>query len=383
MRASSVFILALALLVGLAVAAGAKSAGLFDKKAPPPATEKPAPLKVLVAKTPLFEDVIATVDSVRVRDLQPEEEAQLIERYGKNWKEKAMPPSVSAAHLRLVKQNIPAEAILFRDQFAEAGLPERITTQLEPNTRAVNVSVSKDKAAGGVLRVGEYVDVLLTTKVGSGGQEELRTACVARGCKVMMKRNVPWNVMAVDPDDKQMHFTLQANAYRAALIDFAQTHGQISLMPVSAPLKTGTNTFSDPSSREYATEDQRVDDVVRGTRTIGNEDLARIFQLTAPPGRLPPPPPLRVQHLSGVSPAGETILPGATQPAAPVQPAGGSSDAPSDAPPAGAAVPKGDPRTGYTFRLPSATGDSGCKDCDEAKKKAAEAAKYQTVRPAN
>ena len=32
-----------------------------------------------------------------------------------------------------------------------------------------------------------------------------------------------------DPDDKPMNFTLQANPYRAALIEYAQTHGQLSL----------------------------------------------------------------------------------------------------------------------------------------------------------
>lgn len=382
MRASSVFILALALLVGLAVAAGAKSAGLFDKKAPPPAPEKAAPAKALVAKVSLFEGVTVTAEQVRVRDLLPEEEARLTDRFGKNWKEKVMPPTTAAAHLRTVNLgvNIPAESILLRDYFAEAGLPDRLTAQLEPNTQAVNVSVLKDKAAGGVLRVGEHVDVLLTTKVASGGREDLRTATIARACKVVMKRNNPWAVMIADPDDKPLHFTLQANPYRAALIEFAQTHGQLTLLPVPTPARTSAGAVgTDPNSREFANEDTRVDKYRNG-QPIGSEDLVRIFQVTPPPARQPAPPPFRVEHLSGVAPAGQTVLPGqgapatvpAAAPASPVQPAGGLSDA---------AAPAGDQPEGFTFKLPSATGDEGCKDCKEKQRKAAEDAKYKTVRP--
>ena len=39
------------------------------------------------------------------------------------------------------------------------------------------------------MRVGEYADVLLTTEIGYGDQKELRTACIAPRCKVIMKRN--------------------------------------------------------------------------------------------------------------------------------------------------------------------------------------------------
>lgn len=385
MRASTVFVLALGLLVAFVAVSVAKSAGLFNPKAAAPAPEKPPATKILASRVNLFENITVTVDQVYVRDLRPEEEKALGDRFGTNWKDKLMQPMASAAHLRVVRQNLVADTILFKDQFEDAGLPESLSKQLEPGTRGVNVSVPKDKAAGGVLRVGEYVDLFLTTKVESGDRDELRTACIARGCKVVMKRNILWSMMAADPDDKPLHFTLQANPYRAALIEFAQTHGQLSLQPGSAPAKTN-GSYSDPSSKEYANEDQRIDEMSKGVRTIGTEDLVRIFQITPPPLRPSAPivPPIKIQHLSGVSEAGYTVFPGAPQaaPAAPaepqsVKPAGGASQG-SSAAPRGA---QGETQqAGYNFRLPSATGEKECKSCDDKKKAAAEAAKYTTIR---
>jgi Flp pilus assembly protein CpaB len=386
MRASTVFAIALSLLIALAAAAGAKYAGLFDRKAPPPPGEKPPPLKVLVATVNLYEDVTVMSDQVRVRDIQPEEERYLRDKYGESWQSKLMPALVTAAHLRVAKINIPADQILLKEYFTDTALPEGIPERLEKGMRAVNVSVPKDDAAGGVIRRGEYVDVLLTTKVwnASTEQEEIRTAVIARGLKVIMKRNNLWTTLAADPDDKPLHFTLQANPYRAALIKYAQSYGQLSLQPVPAPEKTPSGSFSDPNSKEYANEDQRVEEILRGELTIGDKDLVRIFQLPPPAIKPPPPQPTIVHHISGVADAGKTVFysqanqvnggaslpisnqpPAEPQPQGPVVPAGGM----------GAAPPSADGN--YAFRMPSATGKSGsnCPTCDEQKRKMAEAAR--------
>jgi Flp pilus assembly protein CpaB len=379
MRASTVFALALALLIGLAAAAGAKAFGLFDKKAPPPA-EKPAPYKVLVAKVNLFEDVTVTADQVMVREITAEEQEDLKARLGDKWKDKLMPGMVTAAHLRVVRRNLVADQVLLKEHFADQLLPDELSRRLEPNTRAVNVSVPKDRAAGGIIRVGEHVDVLLTTEVGYGNQKELRSACIARGCKVIMKRNNPWSVMAADPDDKPLHFTLQANLYRAALIEYSQQHGQVSLLPAPTPVRSA-GTFSDPTSAEYATEDQRIEKVHQGVLHIGDKDLARIFNVVppAPPAPKPvTPPPSVIQHLAGVKDAGYTVIPhgGYSYVVPPTQPPPAPSDTPAVQPAGGpggmGAANPGDQTqpAGYTFRLPSATGNSGCKACDEKKKAA-------------
>jgi Flp pilus assembly protein CpaB len=383
MRASTVFALALSLLIALAAAAGAKYAGVFEKRATPTQVlEKPAPTKVLVSLINLYEDVTVTYDQVAVRELNPGEEEQLRQRLGSNWKDRLMAPLVTAAHQRVLRQTMPADSVLLKEYFTEPGLPHALGDRLEPNTRAVNVSVSKEKAAGGAIRVGEYVDLLLTSKVTDGVREETRTACIARTCKVIMKRNNPWTMMANDPDDKPVHFTLQANAYRAALIEYAQSRGQLSLMPVTPPTRI-SNSFSDSSSKEYASEDQRIEEVIRGERIIGDTDLMRIFRVNP----RSPARPVVIQHLSGVNEAGRTVFP------APGTPAPGENSPSSDAPIVSAplqpasglgsvSTTTGDDGSNYTFRLPSATGDSGsgCKNCDE-KKKAAEDAKNGVIRP--
>jgi len=376
MRASTVFALALALLIGLAAAAGAKYAGLFDKKAAPEA-EKVAPYKILVAKVNLFENMTVTADQVMVRELSAVEQDDLKAKLGPSWKDKLMPGLVTAAHLRVARRNVLADQPLLREFFSDQLLPDMVSERLDPNMRAVNVTVTKDKAAGGALRLGEHVDVLLTTEVGYGDQKELRTACIARGCKVIMKRNNPWSVMVSDPDDKPLHFTLQANPYRAALIEYCQTHGQLSLQPAPTPAKS-TGTFSDPSSSEYATEDQRVEKMRQGTLTIGDKDLARIFNLGPPPVKPVPPPPTVIQHLAGVKDAGYTVIPQGgpayslppkqpdSAPTQPVQPANGMGTG------AGAGNPNVDVQpAGYTFKLPNSTGNSGCKSCEEEKKRKA------------
>src|SRR5262245_40696212 len=162
MRASTVFALALALLIALAAAAAAKAFGLFDKKPSPPPEPPPPPVKVLVAKVNLFEAMTVPPNEVMVREASEEERKA---KLGANWSEKLMPALVTAAHLRVTRRHILADQPLLRDDFADPTLPDEVSKRLEPNTRAVNVSVSKDKSGGGVLRVGEHVDVLLTTEI--------------------------------------------------------------------------------------------------------------------------------------------------------------------------------------------------------------------------
>lgn len=389
MRASTVFILALSLLAGLTAASGARYVGLFNKKDPPPPADKPLPVKVLVARINVFEDIAMTSDQVAVEDLAFEDQEALARTLGQTWREKLMPPAPRAAHLRVARQTIYAGQVLLKEHFADPALPDSLSVRLEPNTRAVNVSVPKDKACGGMIRVNEHVDVLLTSRIGANGREELRTACVARACKVVMKRNSPWTVMAADPDDKPVHFTLQANAYRAALIEYAQTHGQLSLLPVQAPARGG-GSFSDPSSKEYASEDQRIDGINRGELAIGDADLARVFNITAtaPTDAAPQNPVAVTRHLVGVREAGQTVfhLPsGSNSPSASAAPPesppalapSGTFGSPTPAPqplrPPGQSAAPAAPRSaatepvGLTFRLPSATG-TNCPTCDERKR---------------
>src|SRR5687768_13752303 len=92
MKASTVFALALALLIGLAAAAGAKYAGLFNKKVEAaPLVQPPVPNYALVPRLNLYEDVTVTQEQVAPRPLRPEEEQYLAAKFGAGWRDKLLP----------------------------------------------------------------------------------------------------------------------------------------------------------------------------------------------------------------------------------------------------------------------------------------------------
>ncbi len=337
MKASTLFALTLALLLGLGAAATARYAGLFDKKQPPPPeAPEPAP-KVLVANVTLFEDITITSEMVTVQTLTSPED---IKKYKLN-PERYMPATTTAAHLRTPNHTIVANTILMRSDFKDALLPESLTNRIGPGFRAAHVSVLKEKAAGGVIQVGEYVDVFLTAKICVDKDCKnpiTRTAPIARGVKVVMKRGTLWQTFANDPDGKPINFTLEVNPYRAALIEYAQSVGQLALVPVQAPAKKGP-PFAESTSREYADEDTRVERMNSGELTVGAPDLHRIFGLVP---AAPPVPPVAVVHIEGTRPVGATVFPNAGGPpesraagqgapqAGGVQTAGGMTFAPKD-----------------------------------------------------
>lgn len=390
MRASTVFALALALLIGLAAAAAAKYAGLFNRKETPATVVQPPPQQfVLVPVAPLYADVVVLSTQVGLRPLRPEEERQLVQRYGDTWREKLLPANQMAAHQRIPNRDLVVDQLLFREYFLDTGLPDPLSQRLDTNTRAVNVSVPKEKAGGGQLQIGEYVDVLLTTRVSDGEREQIRTAPIAHACKIVMKRNNLWRV-PVPEGDGPLSFTLQANLYRAALIEHAMQAGTLSLQPVPNPPKF-TGSWSRPDSKEYATEDRRIEEILRGERTVGDDDLARIFSITPAPPRLVTPPQT-TEHYVGVSLSGVSTFPSKpVRVQAPVVPAGGpntpggttggggnTTGSTTGGSGAGAVGGTGSP---VRFGLPSATGadPANCPTCGHGGKPAPDP--YRTVKP--
>src|SRR4051812_16097286 len=106
MRASTVFILAVAVLAGLAVAAGARYVGVFAKKDPPPRPDKPPAIKVLVLKLNVYEDIALLPTQVAVEDLAFEDQEAMGRALGANWRERLMPPDPRAVYLRVAKQSL-------------------------------------------------------------------------------------------------------------------------------------------------------------------------------------------------------------------------------------------------------------------------------------
>lgn len=366
MRASTLFAITLSLLLGLGAVAGARYAGLFDKKEAPAVVEKPTVIKVLVANSTLYDNIAVTPSMVKVRDQQlvGEQERRYKEDPGK-FMARYIPASPAAVNLRIPKKVIAAESVLLDDMFEEAELPPSLQQRLKPGYRAVNVGVSKANSIGGTIRVGEYVDVWLTSKatLGSGKtkQEAIASACIAKGCKVVMKRDTIWPLIKTDPDNKPIPFTLQANPYRAAVIEYADNHGEISLRPAPTPPPEveAASSFADLNTKEYAAEDDKVSLINKGEYTVGDADLMRIFNLKPPPPPAPvtpPPPPLMTRRVYGTDMAMPALYdPNGGGPLIPVRvPNSGSAEPPAPTGP-----------LSYSFAQPKKKGNEAeeCESC--------------------
>src|SRR4029077_13051404 len=100
-------------------------------------------------------------------------------------------PTAEAANFRVMGRNVEAGQVLLKDDFEPmvipSGLPARITDKMV----AVNVIVPKEQAASGLIRVDDYVDVLLTSSITADKGNPVaspRTACIARDLCVIIKR---------------------------------------------------------------------------------------------------------------------------------------------------------------------------------------------------
>ncbi len=306
MRASTLFALTIAILLGLAVVVGAKYAGVFDPKQPDP-PKKEEVYQILVAKTNLFQDTAVTGADVYIRQVRPEERQEYLQN-----KKRYMPPLVQAAHMRIMNRDVQADTPLLHDYFKDMEIPGSVSERLDPKMRAVPLTLAKERASGGLLRLNEFVDVYLTTNICAPDNcvnPTTQTALIARDLKIIVKRNNLWTTLAPPPENQPVQFTLQANPYRAALIEFARLKGQISLVPSPNPKqKSGiTAIVNDPESKEFRDEEQKVAAFLAGENTVGDADLDRIFGLKPLPR---PVPPITVERYTGVSAAGVSVFPG-------------------------------------------------------------------------
>lgn len=315
MRASTLFAIALAVFLGLGVVAAAKYSGIFN----PRKTEAPPPkvyLKVLVAAKNLFENMTILPGDLRVREMSDEEEADYAIH-----KANYLPARVEAGNLRVLTRSVEAEQPILREYLEDINLPQPLNRRLSsPLMRAVNIEVPIERAAGGLIQKGEFVDVYLTTRVSIAGKPEnglTTTAPIARNLKVIVKRNMLWNALAAVDPKKPIDFTLEANPYRAALIQFARTKGELSLVPTAAPQEQNgkssrsvvSPTQSDPASKEYNDEDKRIAEFLSGERSVGDADLERIFNLK------PLIRPVQIEKFSGVQYMGtQTFVNGSGRP---------------------------------------------------------------------
>ncbi len=288
MKASTLLSVTVALFLGLAVAVGAKYSGIFSPKPPAPLPQPKPKAKVLVAAKNLFEGYTILQGDVAVRDMTDKQEA-----FYREHEDQFLPAKVEAGIMRVLNRSVEADQPILRDYVDDVNLPQALNRRLSsPAMRAVNVTVPLERAAGGLIQRGEYVDVNLTTRISVAGRARsyttTETAPIARNLKVIVKRNMLYDVLAPVDAKRPIEFTLEANAYRAALIEYAKTKGDLTLVPTAAPKDTKSGRSyvpggqSDPNSKEYQNEDERVEAVMRGEYAVGEADLERIFGLKPP-----------------------------------------------------------------------------------------------------
>lgn len=313
MRASTLFVLTLCVLVGLGVAIAAKMAGYFNPPTSPvvEAPKKAKEIMVLAANRNLFGGDLIDTSMVHVRPLRPEETDHYV-----THKDEYLPATPAAIYLRVASKNITGDQPILKDHLKEMAKPDSLDARLVPQMRAINVAMAKDQAAGGLIQVGDWVDVLLTSTVETGKDSSTtRTACIAPRVRVVAKRNSLWPVFAPLPDDKPVHFTLEVNPYRAALLEFSRSKGMLVLSPLPAteqrklealraemfknPDAASGLQFISTNDPEVGQEEARVDGMLKGHLSVSENDLIRIFGLStiAPPEAAVQP--VTIERISG------------------------------------------------------------------------------------
>ena len=371
MRASMLAVIAVAAVVGLGVVFTVKTLGLLNPppapvvEAPPPPPAPPPPLVLAPVRHLFAGDTINPTD-IRPRYLRADE----MKEYEKN-KAEYLPAVPEITYFRYSATAVAADQPLKHKDLKEPTKPESLNARLLPGTRAVSVGVHKQHSAGGLIQVGDWVDVYLNTEV---SRTDLpvkipHTGVLVQQALVVAKRDTLYSIYAPLIPGEPVQFTLATNPYRAALIEYGRTIGTISLVPVSGAEKRRLDalkaaalddpnalpngvTFAAAGSPEFRAEAERIDKYTRGGLAIGNEDLAKVLNLKPiepppppvsappPPTPAPPPQPVSIEIYSGVHKSATATFTPAVKPE------------PKPAPPAPVYVPP--PPAQYLFGPPVA-----------------------------
>jgi Flp pilus assembly protein CpaB len=328
MRASTIFALIVAVLLGLGAAVAIKYTGVLERK-PEAAKVKTTPL-ILVAANNIYEGSFLQASDVKIRGARTEEELNAQSRG------ELLPAVTQAAVRRVAKVPIEADRAIRRDMLEDLSSPGSIADRIGPCDRGVHCCLNKLYCAGGLLQPNDFVDVHLTTTVegAAGTQIGARTAeaVIARGARIAARRN------SLLPKDTPMgpdcciNYTLSANPYRAALIEYAQNVGQLSLHPVGSIEKARLETewkrkkedaeamrvkgdssivtvsagdkneaYIHPYCRTGdEAEDRKIAGILNGTYTVGEKDLLEVFGLKYEP----PATPTSIERYVGVKQIG-------------------------------------------------------------------------------
>lgn len=320
MRASTLFALTAAILIGLGVAVWAKMSGYFNKPVEA-ATLKRVEPQILVAAKNLFANDVIEASGVRLRPMYPHE----VSAFTGDKKDLLLPPMPTAAALRVAAKNIEADTPITRDLLKDLGKPEPLNERLLPDMRAINLVLPKDRSAGGLIQVGEWVDVFVTSNISGDGINETRTTVIAPKVRVIAKRDTLYTVFAPLPKDKPVEYTIEVNSYRAAMIEFARNKGTLSMSPLPANEQKKLEAQrkermvkavqGEPiidlvaATQEEKDEVQAAQAVDKGDVVITDEDYAKLFNLkTIKESDPPPPATVTIERYVGTRRAGEEVF---------------------------------------------------------------------------
>ena len=313
MRASTLFAFTAAILIGLVVAVGVKWSGYFGRGTETVRTAGPTQ-QVLVAARNLFAGDTIQANMVRVRALKGDEASTFKQHQGENYFLPAVP---AAAALRVAKVNIEADTPITRDLLKEMAKPLPLNERLTPEMRAVNISLPKDRCAGGLIQVGEWVDVYLTSTIATDEGASTRTAAIAPKVRVIAKRDSLWPIFAPLPKDKPIEYTVEMGAYRAGLLEFARTKGTLSMSPLPSveqkklesqrqekltASKSGSNPPVAAGIESAPTDDDdemRFAEANRSNDVITDHDLVLLFDLKRKDSPPPPKQMVNIERYSG------------------------------------------------------------------------------------
>ena len=321
MRGSLLAIVAVAVVLGLGVVALVRAAGWLDRPAvsapPPPVIVAPPPPpqpQVIISRRPMYAGDMVDAEALVRRELRAGEAKD----YEANRDDYLV--SIEGAVLRDLARDLSADTPLKKADLAPVQKPEPLNARLAPGTRAVDLAVPRELAAGGLIAVGDWVDVLVLTDVSRTDSPARvpQTGVLVHSAPVVAKRSSLFTVFSAQKDGPIGHM-VAVNPYRAALLEYARSVGTISLVPVSSAekrrldtLKTRAGTspatasaaaipFAEPGSPEFRDEVERIEKYNRGELAVGRADLARVLQL-APPA--PRTPAVQIELFRGTARAG-------------------------------------------------------------------------------
>lgn len=291
-QASTVFAVTLAILAGLVFAWVFKVVVLDRKAAKPP-------------PPPVYRLTVAAVNLMNKRQIQAAHvKTQTMDEATYN----AIMNDPRNRNRVMLKGNQPvgrttvkmvrAEEPIFEDMLEPFTYPKSVAELLAPGKQAVIVRTSAKET---MVQVGDRVDVkgVLTAESElrpTGG--ETKAATLASDVRVVARFGSTRTAVEPPPGPTR-EYTLEVSPYRAAIIELAKNVGaKISLIPRHRTEED--DRLLAASSDSAPIEEPPAD-------RVGTADLMAIFGIVPPKA---PPPPWRVQRLTGVNHAGQFVFPG-------------------------------------------------------------------------